>query len=68
MYGTPNWTTLDDNLYTRLVQAICVAYPPPDQENLSNAPLDGKNGLDYQVNSVIFSKRKPEVVHWLGYC
>ena len=48
----------DDNLYHRLVQAVKVTYPSPDQENCPNIPIEGDP--DYQVDSVISSKRKPK--------
>ena len=50
----------DNNLYTCLVQAVCITYPSQDQENLPNVLPHGKNALNYQVDSVISSMRKPK--------
>ena len=61
----PNMVDRDDgdnkNLYTYLVQAARITYPSPGQENISNALLDSKDTLDYLVDSVISSKRKPKL-------
>ena len=61
----PDMTDADngdkDNLYERLVKTVRVTYPSPDQENHPNATLDSKDTLDYQVNAVISSDRKPKL-------